>query len=232
MTYPPRQPDPYEPGPQSGGFPRPGPGPQPNQQTAYGPPSGAFPQHGGFGQQGGYGQPPGGFGGSPGGGMPPRKKNTGLIIGLSVGAVLVVAAILFTGLAAPGWIFGDDSRDKASSSPKDIAQSIIGAINRDDGGSVDKYLCKDVSDVTTSLVHAPLPPGGMLAISGEPEIRGGSAIVKMALTGSGVADGTFDASFNKQKDTWCLKELSSEGRSGSDGAGSHSGSGGYSSGGY
>ncbi|AYF78299.1 hypothetical protein D7D52_35755 [Nocardia yunnanensis] len=61
---------------QSGGYPQAtGPGMQPGQAPGFAPPVG-------YGQQPGYGQP--GF-------PPPRKSNTGLIIGIVLGAVVLLA---------------------------------------------------------------------------------------------------------------------------------------------
>ncbi|MEU9995425.1 hypothetical protein [Streptomyces sp. NPDC050848] len=81
---PPQQPGPY--GPPQGG-PQPGP---------YGPPPQGYPQQPGIPQQypgpggvGGWGQPPMG--------PPPKKKRTGLIVGIVVGALAVVAGLGYAG---------------------------------------------------------------------------------------------------------------------------------------
>ncbi|MGW6567968.1 hypothetical protein [Streptomyces sp. NPDC054975] len=79
---PPQQPGPF--GPPQGG-PQPGP---------YGPPPQGYPQQPGVPQQypgpgaGAWGQPPVG---------PPKKKRTGLIVGIVVGAVAVVAGLGYAG---------------------------------------------------------------------------------------------------------------------------------------
>jgi hypothetical protein len=88
--------------PPAGGYPPPAGG--------YPPPAGGYgqqptqPQYGGYGQQqqpgygqqqpqyGGYGQPP----------VPPKKSNTGLIIGIAVGAVVLIGAIIAIVVIATG----------------------------------------------------------------------------------------------------------------------------------
>jgi hypothetical protein len=104
MTYPPQQPGPYgQPGPPSGGFPQQGP-PGYGQQQGYG-------QPGPYGQQPPYGQPgPGGFGGPP-----PKKSNTGLIIGVVLGVLVLVGG----GITAAVLLSGD----KDPKSPSVAAQS-------------------------------------------------------------------------------------------------------------
>lgn len=127
MTMPPgqpygQQPDPYG---QPGGYPQqPGGYPQqggygqqpPPGQPQYGQPPYGQPQYG----QPQYGQPqygyqqPGGFGGPP---PPPKKNKTGLWVGLSVGAVVVIA-FLVTGLIAPGFLLGDDDNGANTAAPQ------------------------------------------------------------------------------------------------------------------
>ncbi|GAB1508536.1 hypothetical protein [Actinophytocola sp. KF-1] len=91
--------------PQQGGY-------GPPQGGGYGPPQGGGygpPQGGGYGPpQGGYGYPPpgpGGYGQYP----PPRKNNTGLIVGIT-GAVVAVVVALVLVLVLTG---DDDEPSKA-----------------------------------------------------------------------------------------------------------------------
>ncbi|SDK11567.1 hypothetical protein SAMN04488074_104283 [Lentzea albidocapillata subsp. violacea] len=107
MTYPPQQPGPYgQQPPQQPGYgqqPQPGYGQQPGQYGQQ-PPPGYGQQPGQYGQQP-FGQPygqPGGFGGPP-----PKKSNTGLIIGVVVGVLVLVgggitAAVLLSGDSGSG----------------------------------------------------------------------------------------------------------------------------------
>lgn len=86
MTYPPQQPGPY--------------GQQP-------PPSGAFPA-----PQPGYGPPPGGGYGYQGG-PPPKKSNTGLIVGVILALVLVAGgAVAVTGFGQPGFFLTDEKTEQ------------------------------------------------------------------------------------------------------------------------
>lgn len=141
MTYPPQpgqppyghRPNPYGQSgfPGTGGFPQQGgqypPPAGPPQQDPYGQRGqyggsygdqygGRFAgQHGWYGQQPGYGQPgDGGFGGRPPGG----KNRAGLWIGISAATVAVVA-FLVTGLAAPGFLLGDEEDDTATAAPRE-----------------------------------------------------------------------------------------------------------------
>ncbi|MQA08344.1 MAG: hypothetical protein GEU98_07280 [Pseudonocardiaceae bacterium] len=92
------------------------------QQGGY-PPQGGYPygQQGGYPQQDPYGQfapypgygQPGGMGGPPG--QPPGKGKTNLWIALSVGAVVIIAAVLITGFITPGFFTGDDEGAEAAS---------------------------------------------------------------------------------------------------------------------
>ncbi|MET9230828.1 hypothetical protein [Lentzea sp. NPDC003310] len=118
------QQDPFgQQGPQSGGFPQPGqPGPygQPGQygQQPGQPPYGQQP----YGQQP-FGQPgPGGFGGPP-----PKKSNTGLIIGVVVGVLVLVgggvtAAVLFSGNDSTSSTSSPDSNSGSGSGGGDAAE--------------------------------------------------------------------------------------------------------------
>jgi hypothetical protein len=145
MTYPPQpggphgqqppqhgygqQPQPgwgQQPQPGWGQQPQPGHGQQPGpygqpQQTPFGQQGGGYPQQGPYGQQQGFG----GYGGP--GGQPPKKKNTGLIIGVIAAVVVLVgggitAAVLLSGdsepkTAAPDVAAGPSS-GTGTSSPK------------------------------------------------------------------------------------------------------------------
>ncbi|MBB3666258.1 MULTISPECIES: hypothetical protein [Prauserella salsuginis group] len=136
MTYPPQQPgqpgqpDPYgqqpgqygQPGPQQYGQQPPHPGPygqqDPYGQQPYGQPYGGQQ----FGQQP-YGAHPGGPGGP--GGEPPKKK-TGLIVGISLGGVVLLAGVFaFLAWVAPGFLLDDedDSGDSGQNASPATSQS-------------------------------------------------------------------------------------------------------------
>ncbi|EMD24929.1 hypothetical protein [Amycolatopsis azurea] len=93
-----------------------GPPPGPGGQPGYGPPQPGAPGYGppqpgqpGYGQQPPYGQPPGY--GPPGYGPPPKKKKTGLIVGLIVGGVVLL------GLGIPGGIFASEYYSSVGKAP-------------------------------------------------------------------------------------------------------------------
>ncbi|MGW4401456.1 hypothetical protein ACWEHA_39680 [Amycolatopsis nivea] len=137
--------------PQSGGFPAaPGPG-TPGQGGPY---QGGYPQQGGtqqFGQQpdqfGQFGQQPGQFGqpGQPGGQFgqqpggqfggfgeePPKKKKTGLIVGIAVAAVVVLGGA--TGLVI--WLTGDSKKDDKTAAPPASSSAPAGPQSSGPSGS-------------------------------------------------------------------------------------------------
>jgi hypothetical protein len=143
MTYPPQpgqpgQSDPNQPGgyPQQGGFGQQGQPYGGQYQQQYPPTSGyeqpQYPPQGGYQQpqyptQGGYQQqyPPNaqygpGFGGPP---APPAKSKAGLVIGIVV-AVVVIVALGVTGFVAPGF-FLSKSSDKAASAPAASSAPVV-----------------------------------------------------------------------------------------------------------
>ncbi|MFE3380832.1 hypothetical protein [Streptomyces anulatus] len=103
MTTPPHPPQgPYGPPPPQNpygqnpyGAPPAAPGAVPQQPYGY--PQQPPPQQGGWGQPGipGGGGPGSGGGWPPVGPQPPRRKRTGLIVGIAVGAVVVAGGIVF-----------------------------------------------------------------------------------------------------------------------------------------
>jgi hypothetical protein len=106
--------------------------PPPMGQAGYGQPGYGQPPYGGYGQAPpapGYGQPTIGMG-QPGmmpgapmgmpGGQPPKKSNTGLLIGIGGGAVAVIAAIVIVIALVSS---GGSSHNDANSSPTPAASS-------------------------------------------------------------------------------------------------------------
>jgi hypothetical protein len=260
MTYPPQQPggqnpygqDPYGRNP----YGQPPGGPQPGGQNPYGPPPGGqYPgyQPGGPQQPGPYGppqgpppgqygqQPPGNFppppgGGFPGGpgGEPPKGGKKGLWIGLSAGAVVVIAALLITGLAAPGWMLGGRSAHDVATGVVDafnahdyqkINSDLICASERSDGASVDGFKHKlDKFHVTVSL-----------SLAGKTKVHGDTATqaITMTLHGSGKLEGktgSLSLDMAQENGEWCAKHLGSDhaaspsSPSSPEGSSSHSGS--------
>lgn len=123
MTYPPQPGQPYGQDPQGqqpGGYPQ---QPYPQQQGGwdqtqqYGRQQGwnqtqQYPQQGGWDPNPAYTQ---GFGGPPA----PKKSKTGLIIGIAIGVVVLIAFGV-TGFVAPGFLLSEAS---SSSAPKSSTKS-------------------------------------------------------------------------------------------------------------
>lgn len=228
MTYPPQpgQPDPYggqygqQPGgnPQSGGFPQQGGYPQQGGQPGqYGQPYGQQPygqpdpygqqgQYGQqYGQQGQYGQQP--FGQPQGGyGEPPKKKKTGLIVGLGGGAVVVIAAFLITAFWVPGFLTGD--------SPRDVAEKAVEGLNNRDVDLIKEVSCNpdsagDVSDLED------MPEGVTMkfSVTGDATENGDEARVplKLDVTYQGESKSNNGHLILKDEDGWCVSDLEGSG---------------------
>ena len=133
MTYPPQpgqpngqQPVPYGQGGQtpSGGFPQQGSPRYPGQRYP-----GYDQQQQQYGQTYQYGQEYAqGFGGPP---APPEKGKTGLLIGIVVGLVVLIA-LGVTGFVAPGFFLSKDNTAAGSGGPEKVAQAIVDGINAKD----------------------------------------------------------------------------------------------------
>jgi len=221
MTYPPQpgqpdygqQPDPY--GQQPGGYGQQQPGgyPQYGQQPGYGQPGypQPYPQPGAGGSGGGYpptGQFPG-YGAPPPGGGGGKK---GLWIGLSVGLVVILAALGITGFVAPGFFLSDD--ESASASPDATASAIVDALNKHDKAKLRGFTCSDAGTDVTKRIDAvdDVVSAKLVNVA----TNGNTATVNVAVsTDSG--SGTATATMVKQNDAWCWQKLSlgSSGGSGS-----------------
>ncbi|WP_409180525.1 hypothetical protein F9C11_28990 [Amycolatopsis sp. VS8301801F10] len=128
-------------GPYQGGYPQQGGpqqyGQQPDQFGQFGQQPGQFGQPGQPGQFGQPGQPGGQFGQQPGGQFggfgeePPKKKKTGLIVGLAIGAVVVLGGA--TGLVI--WLTGDSKDSKTAAPPASSSAPAAGPQSSGPGGS-------------------------------------------------------------------------------------------------
>lgn len=222
MTYPPqpgqpygKQPDPYGQGggyPHSGGFPQQGgqygqPG---GQQPGYGQPGGQQPgydQYAGYGQyagypQGGqYGQPagPGGFGGPP----PANKSKTGLWIGLSAGAVVVVA-LLVTAFLVPGFLLSDEA--SAEGGPEDVANAIVAGLNSKDRAALTGLTCTGASEDVDQAIES-VDSVSNARLNGElKKVSESEYTAPVEVT---VQDQTlpFEGALAKEGDTWCWQDI-------------------------
>jgi hypothetical protein len=173
MTYPPQpgqppygqQPDPCGQGgqPPSGGFPQqgqpyPGQQPYPQQGGGYYDQTGAYQQQqypgydqtAAYGQQNPYGQPYGqGFGGPP---APPPKSKTGLLIGIAIAAVVLIA-VGVTGFVAPGFFLSKDNT-AGTGSPEAVAQQIVDALNAKDANALTALKCADAEPAVSDVIGA------------------------------------------------------------------------------
>lgn len=217
-----QQPDPY--GQQPGGYGQQPPG---GQQPGGYPQSGDFPQQPGqpqYGQQPGYGQqpygqpgytqpypayeqgagggnyppgqyPPGMYGAPPPGGG--GKK--GLWIGLSVGLVVILAALGITGFWQPGFFVGG-----GSSGPDPVAQSIVDGLNKHDKAALKALVCGNAeSDVNEAIDEVDDVSNAKLT---SVQTNGDKATVLVAVTASGQS-GTATGGLEKQNDKWCWHDL-------------------------
>ncbi|MDT7729152.1 MAG: hypothetical protein QOI21_5728 [Actinomycetota bacterium] len=178
MTYPPQpgqppygqQPDPYGQGgqPPSGGFPQQGPPqqgqpypgqqPYPQQGGGYYDQTGAYQQQqypgydqtAAYGQQNPYGQPYGqGFGGPP---APPPKSKTGLLIGIAIAAVVLVA-VGVTGFIAPGFFLTKDNT-AGTGGAEAVAQQIVDGLNAKDANALTALKCADAEPDISEVINA------------------------------------------------------------------------------
>lgn len=156
MTYPPQ--DPYGGQPPSSGFPQQGGYPPPEgypQQGPYPPPLQGYPQQGGYPPPGGGYPYPGGYGPQP-----PKKSNTGLVVGVVAVVVVLLAALGITGFWQPGFFRSDAG--SAESSQKQ-------------GGGTDPSAPAQPAP-TEPTADAPAPPPG-----GSDDPAGNGAIAKRAM---------------------------------------------------
>lgn len=219
MTYPPQpgqpdygqQPGPY--GQQPGGY---------GQQPGGYPPSEGFPQYGqqpGYGQ--GYSQPypqPGAGGGGgypptgqfPGYGTPPPgggggKK--GLWIGLSVGLVVILAALGITGFVAPGFFLGKDSEK-----PDATASAIVDALAKHDKAMLKTFVCADADkDVSDRIDDSDAITSAKLV---NVAANGNSATVNVAVS-TKYGSSTATATMANENGKWCWQKISIKSQSSS-----------------
>ncbi|GAB3710089.1 hypothetical protein GCM10027598_15620 [Amycolatopsis oliviviridis] len=159
-------------------------------------------QYPGYGQQypGQYQQYGQGFGGPP---APPKKSNTGLLVGIAA-AVVVLVTLAITGFAAPGFFLGDDKADKASG-PEATAQAIVDGINAHDRTALTALKCstaeKDVTQAIEQVGEVSSATLGEITKVSETEYTVG---VTVSVEGrSRTASGTLAS----EGGNWCWKEI-------------------------
>jgi hypothetical protein len=228
MTYPPQpgqpygqQPDPYGQGgqPPSGDFPQQGqpyPGqqqPYPQQQGGYydqtgawqQQPYGGYDQTGAYGQQNPYGQPYGqGFGGPP---APPPKSKTGLLIGIAIAAVVLIA-VGVTGFVAPGFFLSKDNT--ATATPEKTAQQIIDALNAKDTATLNSLKCADAEADVSEMIDD-VADISNVKLDKLDKVSDSEYKATVSLTVSGRAT-TIAGTLASAGDKWCLKLIGSSTR--------------------
>jgi hypothetical protein len=235
MTYPPQpgqpygqQPDPYGQGgqPPSGDFPQqgqpyPGQQPYPQQQGGYYDQSGTWQQqpqqpYGGYDQtaaygqqQNPYGQPYGqGFGGPPGGSSgPPPKSKTGLLIGIAIAAVVLIA-VGVTGFVAPGFFLSKD--EAATATPEKTAQQIVDALNAKDSATLNSLKCTDAEPDVSEMIDD-VADISNVKLDKLDKVSDAEYKATVSLTVSGRA-ATMSGTLASAGDKWCLKLIGSSGR--------------------
>ncbi|WJW67393.1 hypothetical protein OZ401_000659 [Candidatus Chlorohelix allophototropha] len=183
---------------QPGGYPPPAGGYQ--QPGGYPPPAGGYQQQpGGYPpQQQGYGQ--GGYGQTP----PPKKGNTGLIIGIVVGLIVIIGAIVGIVLVVNGGNKSDNTQASAAATATSASQAITGGAKATAIGTVTagaKTTAAGTSSSGTGVI------GSIPAYPGLTSVTLPDA-VKSQFAGSigNVPNGTVDA-FSSADDTAAIKSF-------------------------
>lgn len=139
--------------------------------------------------------------------MPPKKRNTALIVGLSVALVLVVAAVLITGLVAPGWMVGSDRDD-----PNEVARAVATAYQEGDETALIALTCTRPSEEKLTELREEFQQNKKYSdltatADGTAKVDGDRATVpiKFRYTDGGEKEET-DGELNlrKKEDEWCL----------------------------
>lgn len=214
MTYPPYGQQPGQPGPypqqgpygrQPSGFPQSGPQQQPGYPGA---PAG---QPDPWGRPQGYGAPagqpdpwgpqPGAFGQFPGGGdfAPPKRKKTGLIIGIVAAVVVLVGG----GVTALLLLTGGD----ATADPKSLAEAAVKTVNDRDAKGYAALICTvpEQSEVDKLQQEWAGNSDQKANVSGEPNISGTTAKVPVSVTINGKTRSN-QIPMKQQNGKWCIEE--------------------------
>ena len=179
MTYPPQPGQPY-------------PGQQP------------YPQQGGYHNQApGYGQQYGqGFGGPP---APPPKNKTGLLIGIAIAAVVLIA-VGVTGFVAPGFFLSKDNTAAGTGGPEAVAQQIVDGLNTKDVHALTALKCADAEKNVDLAIGAVSSVSdvklGQLDKVSDSEYK---AMVSLSINGK---PSTTTGTIASAGDKWCWKLLS------------------------
>lgn len=185
MTYPPHPPDPYG---QQGGY-----GQYP-QYPPYGQNPYPYDPYGQYQQQGNLAQP-GSFGAAP---PPPKKRRTGLWVGVSAGAVVLVA-FLITAFVAPGFLLNDKG-------PREVARSTAAAIDAHDKAALRRLICSDASMTVRAAIGA-VDDVGSARLTSVRQQAPDHAVGEITVRAGGTR-ATVEAMFARQNDEWCWQDIS------------------------
>ncbi|WP_385622678.1 hypothetical protein PXH67_29720 [Streptomyces sp. P8-A8] len=189
---PPQPQGPYGP-PQS----QPQHGPYP-QQPSYGPPQQQVPPQGAWGQPGVPGQP--GFPGQPGwpGAQPPKKKRTGLVVGITVAVLAVVGGLGYTafkvmdiGKSVAGSGFPPaEYRLAAEQKLLDGEFTLASDMSRDKGKEIENTYDPSIRNPKAVVAQYTSSKGGALVLSGMwGQLKSPEFARRKMLSGAAEADG-------------------------------------------
>ncbi|MFF1346194.1 hypothetical protein ACFVZJ_09355 [Streptomyces sp. NPDC058322] len=189
---PPQPQGPYGP-PQS----QPQHGPYP-QQPSYGPPQQQVPPQGAWGQPGVPGQP--GFPGQPGwpGAQPPKKKRTGLVVGITVAVLAVVGGLGYTafkvmdiGKSVAGSGFPPaEYRLTAEQKLLDGEFTLASDMSRDKGKEIENTYDPSIRNPKAVVAQYTSSKGGALVLSGMwGQLKSPEFARRKMLSGAAEADG-------------------------------------------
>lgn len=161
-----------------------------------------------------YGQ--GGY--PPGWGTPPPKSKTGLWVGLSTAAAVVIAFVI-TAFVAPGFLLADDERTPAgggngarTGGAQAVAERIIAALKAGDVKALNAARCEDAdSSVDQAIGMAQQISDARL--TGKVTESGGTARAPSSVKVGG-REYPSVAELAKEGDTWCWRSVAIEGMEG------------------
>ncbi|MFD8494028.1 hypothetical protein [Amycolatopsis sp. NPDC059657] len=136
---------------------------------------------------------------------PPKPKRTGLWVGLTFAAA-VLLALLITGFVAPGFFLGKNKIDPAAG-PSKTAQDIVDGLNHQDKASLTVLKCADaVSNVDSAVkavdkVESASVDGAVVKVS-ETEYRSTMQVSSQGSTNP------FVNTIVSENEHWCWKNIS------------------------
>ncbi|MQA61894.1 MAG: hypothetical protein GEU86_10435 [Actinophytocola sp.] len=185
LTYPPQ--DPYGGQPPSGGFPQQGGYPP----SGYPPPGGAYPYPGGFGPQ------------------PPKKSNTGLIVGVVAAVVVLLAALGITGFWQPGFFLSsaESSEKQDDNGAEAVAKAIVAGLKSKDTAALNNLKCPGATDQVGNAINAVNALENAELVGPVTTASDTEASAQVKITISGGQTDTVTGTLAKGGDKWCWQDL-------------------------